>query len=235
MRPDTVVPSSGALRTTNVPPNAARRSAMFCMPDPSGVRAVEAAPSSAPRSEVRRSDAGERRRSTPSAYFATFCSASSTREVDGRLDVPRVAADAVGVDLDRDGHLAGLRFERLGQTLVGQERRVDPARQVAQVLQRSCRRRGCPGAHRAAAAPPDRRALRPAAPSRPARPTAAAPRRGCCAPAGDAPRPAPSPSVVATIADPRSTGSSPGPGRPARRGRRTACPPRARWDRSAAS
>ena len=59
------------------------------------------------------------------------------REVDRGLDVARVAADAVVVDRDRDGHLARLRFERLGQTPIGQERRVDPARQVAQVLQRA--------------------------------------------------------------------------------------------------
>ncbi len=61
------------------------------------------------------------------------------REVDGRLDLPRVPADAVAVDGHGERRLASLRLERLGQTPVGEERRVDPAGEVAEVLQRVLR------------------------------------------------------------------------------------------------
>ena len=49
---------------------------------------------------------------TPAAYFATFCSASRHAEVHGRLDLLRIAADAVGVERDRQRRFARLRLER---------------------------------------------------------------------------------------------------------------------------
>jgi hypothetical protein len=45
----------------------------------------------------------------------------------------------VGRDGRRDGRLARLRLERRAETLVGQERGVDPAREVAQILERGVR------------------------------------------------------------------------------------------------
>jgi hypothetical protein len=53
-----------------------------------------------------------------------------------RLDLLRVAADAVGLDMDRDRRFPRLRGERLGQSLVRQQRRVAAAREVAEVLER---------------------------------------------------------------------------------------------------
>ncbi len=61
------------------------------------------------------------------------------REVDGGLRILREAPDPVGDDLDRHGRLARLRLERGEQALVRQERRVDAARQVPQILERPLR------------------------------------------------------------------------------------------------
>src|SRR5262245_16778894 len=59
-----------------------------------------------------------------------------TREVDGRLDLGRVPADPVGPDRDRDCRTLCLGVERRLEALVGQQWRVDPAREVAEVLER---------------------------------------------------------------------------------------------------
>ena len=58
------------------------------------------------------------------------------REVHGRLHVLAVAFDAVTTDPDRHRRSPDLRFERSDQTLVGQQRRVDPAGELAEVLER---------------------------------------------------------------------------------------------------
>jgi len=58
-------------------------------------------------------------------------------EVDRGLDLRRVPADAVGADLDGHRRLAGLGADGGGQALVGEQRRVDAAGQVAQGLQRA--------------------------------------------------------------------------------------------------
>ena len=57
-------------------------------------------------------------------------------EVGGRLDVLGVAADAISVNVNRQGRLARLSLERGSQSSVGQQRWVDAAGQVAQRLQR---------------------------------------------------------------------------------------------------
>ena len=59
-----------------------------------------------------------------------------TREVDGGLDRLREPADAVGVDGRWNDGLSSLRLERGRQALVGQQRRIDATRKVAQVLER---------------------------------------------------------------------------------------------------
>ena len=56
-------------------------------------------------------------------------------EVDRGLDLLWVARDAVGLQGDRDRRLPGLRLERGRKTLVGEQRRVDAASEVAQVLE----------------------------------------------------------------------------------------------------
>jgi hypothetical protein len=57
-------------------------------------------------------------------------------EIHGGLGVPRVPPDAVGLDEDRQRRLAGLGLQRRRQSLVGQQRGVDPACQGAQVVER---------------------------------------------------------------------------------------------------
>ena len=57
-------------------------------------------------------------------------------EVHGGLGVLRVAAEAVGFDHDRQRGLACLGLEGCGQALVGEQRGVDAAGEVAQVLKR---------------------------------------------------------------------------------------------------
>jgi len=42
----------------------------------------------------------------------------------------------VGVDRDREDRFARLRLQRDGEPFVREQRRIDPARQVAKVLQR---------------------------------------------------------------------------------------------------
>src|SRR2546423_570888 len=61
-------------------------------------------------------------------------------EVDGRLHLLGVSTDAFGLDRRRDGRLTGLSLERRGETLVGEERRVDAASEVAQILERGAGR-----------------------------------------------------------------------------------------------
>ena len=226
MRPDTVVPSSGALRTSSVPPSAASRSAMFCSPIPYGGGVV---------SNPRPSSSTENARSPAVAAQADdgvrglrvlrhVLQRLEHREVDGRLDVARVAADAV-VRRPSPGPAPCAPAPRAPRAdRVGQQRRVDPAREVAQVLERVLRVvEDAVGAPRAVACSgPARPAVPRAAPSRPARPAAAARRRGCCARAGGAPRPARPPSRCARrtqlLDQPEVLA---GPGRPARRGRRS--------------
>src|SRR5206468_735832 len=58
-----------------------------------------------------------------------------TREVHGGLDVLRQPPDAVGVDPNREWRLPGLRVQRGPEALVGEQRRIDPARQVAKVVE----------------------------------------------------------------------------------------------------
>jgi hypothetical protein len=49
------------------------------------------------------------------------------------------SSQAVGLDRDRHGRSTGLRAERLDQPPVGQQGRVDPACEIAQVLERCLR------------------------------------------------------------------------------------------------
>jgi hypothetical protein len=73
-----VVPWQGAERTSIWPPSAARRSAMFRRPDPSGVvRASYPTPSSDTMKRSVPSPAYRQIRAAEAlAYFAVFCSAS---------------------------------------------------------------------------------------------------------------------------------------------------------------
>src|SRR2546426_6019418 len=70
-----------------------------------------------------------------------------TTEVDGCLDLLRVAVHPVGLDVHGDGSLARLRTKSRAEPLVGQERRVDPTREVAQRLERLVRLRLDLGEH----------------------------------------------------------------------------------------
>ena len=57
-------------------------------------------------------------------------------EVHGRLDLLGASPDPVSMDVDRYHRLAGLGLQRRREPLVGQQRRIDPPGQVAQVLER---------------------------------------------------------------------------------------------------
>src|SRR5207302_10973039 len=57
-------------------------------------------------------------------------------EEDAGLEAPVEPADAVGLDRDRKGSLAGLRIERRDESLIGQQRRVDATGEVAEGLER---------------------------------------------------------------------------------------------------
>ena len=57
-------------------------------------------------------------------------------EVHGRLGLLGEATHPVGVDVHRERALPGLRPKSLGQSLVGQEGRVDSPSQLTQVVQR---------------------------------------------------------------------------------------------------
>ncbi len=56
-------------------------------------------------------------------------------EVEGRLGVLRIAANAVGLDGHGQGGLACLGLEGGGQSLVGEQERVDTPGQIAEGLQ----------------------------------------------------------------------------------------------------
>jgi len=56
-------------------------------------------------------------------------------EVDGRLDLLRESAEVLGVDSDGHRRFPGLGLERRREPLVGEERWVDAAREVAQVVE----------------------------------------------------------------------------------------------------
>src|SRR5918996_4204412 len=56
-------------------------------------------------------------------------------EVRSGLGLGRVPAEAVGLHGDRERHLPGLGLEGRREPLVGQERRIDPAGQVPEVLE----------------------------------------------------------------------------------------------------
>ena len=57
-------------------------------------------------------------------------------EVHGRLDLLGASPDPVGMDIDRHHRLASLGLQRRREPLVGEQRRIDAARQVSQVLER---------------------------------------------------------------------------------------------------
>ena len=59
------------------------------------------------------------------------------REVDGRFDVLGAPTHVARLDRHRDGGLPRLRFQRGGQALVREERRVDPAREVTEIVERA--------------------------------------------------------------------------------------------------
>src|ERR1700680_4446659 len=57
-------------------------------------------------------------------------------EVEGGLSLLRVPPDAVGIDMDRSCRLGGLRAQRLCQTFVGKQGRVDAAGEIAKGVER---------------------------------------------------------------------------------------------------
>ena len=132
-----VVPDPGVESTRKVPPTAASRSAMPCRPVPWVAFAVsKPSPSSVtvnsrwPSGQDRATVAREAR-----AYFGDVLQGLQDAEVRGGLGLPRVAPDAVGLDLDGKRSLARLRVQGGAEPLVGQQRRVDPAGQGAQVIE----------------------------------------------------------------------------------------------------
>ena len=192
MLPATVVPWPGVLRSVNVAPDRV---------DPVGHALQAGAPRRGRRVEpdavvpdLEREPSAVLSKSSTSTLEAPrvlrdVLERLEDAEVDARLDVLRVAPDAVGGDVDRDGGLARLRLERRGEPLVGEQRRVDPAREVAERLERVVGLRlqlrdQLVGLGRVAI----ERALRRAGASPPARRAVAGRRRGCCVRAGGVPR-----------------------------------------------
>ncbi len=135
----TRVPPPSAESIVTLPPSAAHRSAMPCRPVP-----IDAVAGSKPlplswtvKVRYLPSWLSVTRAVDACAYSATFCQRFQHREVDRGLDLLRVPADPVRLDRCRQRRLAGLRLERCPQPQVGEQRRVDPAGQIPQFLQRA--------------------------------------------------------------------------------------------------
>ena len=124
------------------PPSAASRSAMPWRPGP--CRAATGSNPTAVIGDLERQGPvravrGERSPCVALAYFATFWSASRQAEVDGRFRLLRIPADPVRLDVDGDRDLPRLRLEGRGETLVREQRRIDPAGEISEVLERVVR------------------------------------------------------------------------------------------------
>ena len=137
-QPDTVVPCPGWERRCRVPPRAASRSAMPCRPVPSRAAAVSnpvpssvmvncRLPPGAGEADVRPGGVG---------VLGDVLQGLERAEVHGRLDVLRVALNAVGLNRDRHRGLARLGLQGEHEALVGEQRRVDAPGQGPQVIER---------------------------------------------------------------------------------------------------
>ncbi len=213
-----VVPLPGALRTSSRPPSAASRSVIPWIPEP--VRGGSRIEATSVVGHLEGEDAvlgsecerGARRLGVLRDVLECF----ETREVHGRLDLLGVATDAVREHLDGDDRPAGLRVESRREAFVREEGWIDPAGQVAEVVERGRRialqvRHHLVGASRIAV---DHRVCQIAA-SPGERPAAAAHHRGCPAPTSSHARPAPRRSAGVTPEGPRSAGRCEGRARPA--------------------
>ena len=93
----------------SVPSSAARRSAMFCRPDPFGVAGSKPCPSSVTTKVTWRSPPSSRRTTDSGVrVLRDVLQCLEATEIDRRLDLLRVPVDVLGVDLDRDRGLGGL-------------------------------------------------------------------------------------------------------------------------------
>ena len=138
-RPDTTVPRPGAESTVTSPSRAPSRSAMPCSPVPypfaAGSKPCAVVGDREPQLAVRplEGDRGRRR----VRVLRHVLEGLERGEVDGRLDLLRQALDAIGVHVDGHRRLASLRDERRCQALVGEQRRIDTAGEVAQIVERT--------------------------------------------------------------------------------------------------
>ena len=136
----TVVPVPGAVCTQNRPPSASTRSLSPTRPDPP---AKVAPPRPSSRTRTRSTSPGRRRRVDLDVddggvgVLGHVGQRLGDDVVGGDLD--RLGQPPVGphVELDRDGGAAGQRLERRTQAAFGEDRRVDAAGELAQLVQRA--------------------------------------------------------------------------------------------------
>ena len=145
-----------ALRRRACPSSAPTRSCSPCSPEPSS----RAAPPTAVVADGHDQLAGLRRdgdrRASRLRVLVDVGQALRDDEVGSRLDLVGQALLRRGDHLDRHGRAAGEVLERRGQAAVGEDRRVDAAREVAQLLQRQA---GLVARLARSAPPPRRRPL----------------------------------------------------------------------------
>ena len=145
--PGRLCPRPGGLTTSRRPSRIVSRSARPAQP---GARVGSAPPTPSSRTSTTRDGRSGAPRDTVACVGARVLGDVRQRlgddEVGGRLDRPRAAARrAASAQLDRQRRAASSACERRAQPAVGQDRRVDAARQLAQLLERELaarRRRG---------------------------------------------------------------------------------------------
>jgi hypothetical protein len=102
-----------------------------------GRRRVEPTPVVADlEAELARAVQEQDRRSVRPRVLADVLQGLQAREVHGRLDVRGEPLHPVGLDRHGYHRPTSLRLERGRQSLVGEQRRIDPTREVPEILQR---------------------------------------------------------------------------------------------------
>ncbi len=137
MLPDTTVPPPGRDRIVSSPSTAASRSRMFVRPAPGLTSPLNPAPSS--RTSKRSSPSSVREMVAlvaPAACFDDVLEPLQAAEVDGALELLRVAADAVRHDLRGDRRVQGGGTQGLAEALVGEQGGIDPVGQRPDLLER---------------------------------------------------------------------------------------------------